>query len=442
MARLDDMLGLGLRNELGLPDEEDYTEIDAPPMYSDDGYSLTGGPTPDSGYGGNTGVGGERPEVDEPPLPDNVAPTPTATTSAGWTQGAGILEGFDAGKLADPNHRLKSPKYAFADVFGGYANSQDSMAAALAQLQQQYPDFFGNWQISGDDSIVWNGQGTLNDAFMGHSGFDILRNASGEGGGPGGWQWMSHTPDLGAPAVSPAATVGTGINPGAVSGGGAAPPPSSGAGAGSGAGSTQDTGLEALLQRLLQQADEEKAAREAFGNNIRNTISSRIAGAQEPVDPNDPIIADQMRAFRGNQERAMMMSREALAERGHAEGLGEGAFDSAIQSSYDNMGNAAASQEAGLLGERYSQKIAELQNMLSLGAGVMSDEQRLELESTISALQGRLREMDISAGRDIASMGNATDNRRIDLGYDTLGFQIGQYASGLDMDLINMILGR
>lgn len=150
------------------------------------------------------------------------AAQPAAPTSGG-TAGAGRLEGF-GGKRADgsaklgSDHANKSPKYAFASVMQNYPNTEEGRQAGFKELQTKFPQFFGNWELEGDDSIKWNGQGQLHEAFQGHDNFDTWRNASGEDGGPGGWQWNTNREDL-LPPEQRGQTGGPGMSLASMSGG-------------------------------------------------------------------------------------------------------------------------------------------------------------------------------------------------------------------------------
>lgn len=126
--------------------------------------------------------------------------------SAGGASGTplGLLAGtLDQRKLNDQNHWLKSPKYAWLSTARQFANTPDGFKSAFAKAQELYPQFFGNWRMEGDDSIVWGGQGALNPYFNGFDGFDVWENASNDDPNvPSAWGWIPHqTPGRGGNAI-------------------------------------------------------------------------------------------------------------------------------------------------------------------------------------------------------------------------------------------------
>lgn len=173
--------------------------------------------------------------------------------------------------------------------------------------------------------------------------------------------------------------------------------------------------LDRLLEEMIAgqrgaeaRAQSEAADKAAWRNRIRGNIMSQYDEAAKPVDPNDPMIRSMVRTRNAGNQRALGQGREALAARGSAEGIGTGAFDSAIQQSYENLGRADADFESGLMYDETNKRRNLVQNLLSMGSGVLNaDEDRL------------LRDKFGTLGADL----------------DRLGLKTGAFTSGRGLDL-------
>lgn len=211
-----------------------------------------------------------------------------------------------------------------------------------------------------------------------------------------------------------------------------------------------DNSVEGLMKRMLYEQAVARNRDLAMKKQVHGTITRRIGEAEKPVDPNDPILSAQSRSYRIAQEKALARGREAMADRATASGTTTGNLDAALQSSYENLGSDTAAHDSALMGQRYAQKLAELQSMLQLGAGILSDSEQMQLQSSISQLKARLDDLrmksdidlsgrDLDLRRYIADRGFDIDDRHF---YDTLAYNIGSNQGNLDQWLMEMLLGR
>lgn len=118
--------------------------------------------------------------------PEAVAGGPPAgAVREGAPQGSagparGILEGFDAGKLADPTHT--SPKYVFARIAQQFDQRDPAQRAAMLEALKADPSgYFRNATLTGDILDT----GSDDPKFEGITRFDVVRDVD----NGGAWQW-------------------------------------------------------------------------------------------------------------------------------------------------------------------------------------------------------------------------------------------------------------
>lgn len=137
--------------------------------------------------------------------PDQAA---VAQAISGGTAGKGILEGFDANKMANAAHAEKSPKYAFAAIASKYDQSDPAQREQmLAELRQN--KFFKNASFTGNKGDILDVGDNADEAFKGIRQFDVVRGM-GEGGKA--WQWGAIGGDSGGNAGGGGAGLGADYN--------------------------------------------------------------------------------------------------------------------------------------------------------------------------------------------------------------------------------------
>lgn len=214
-----------------------------------------------------------------------------------------------------------------------------------------------------------------------------------------------------------------------------------------------DTSLEGQIKKMMEDAAAERAKREEYSKKIHDTVTSQIDEGSKPVDPNDPIMAQQNRAYSTTQDRALAEGREAMAARGASQGLPTGAMDASLQSSYENAASDKSAYSGNLMADRLKQKQQQLQNALTTGAGILSAEEARDLQSRIATLDARIKATQIDQNErqgnrdlDIRQGGLDLDNRRLteqsNQFYDTFGANIGDRESALNAEIMRMLQGR
>jgi hypothetical protein len=132
----------------------------------------------------------------------------------------------------------------------------------------------------------------------------------------------------------------------------------------------------------------------AFGDSIR----ARIQQLMSPSDPmGSPVYQGAMRAYDQSQQRGTDRTRNAIAERMAASGqANSGAMDSQIGAAEQASGEASANF-AGNLGIRALEgQRDEIMQALQLGAGLMTDEQRLALTEKLGLINANLQQQGIT----------------------------------------------
>lgn len=328
---------------------------------------------------------------------------------AGGSQGGTFvpIQGFDFDKLSGKKPYDSADKYsdavrAFSQMMGaGVVPSRNNLGASVDWLRA---NGFGGAKAVGDDKIDFgDGAGpidiiTSDGQIWFQNGADRFAGGSGAGGG-------------------------TGAGGGAGAGAGGA-----GGGAGGGVGQTGgDYASPSPLDDLIRQMLERQRQNDEFNKQVRSGLLRNINDANTPVDENDPIMSAQRRAFQGEQDRAMAQAREVLAARAQYGGAPTGQLDAGVQSLIESGMNARGSHSASLMGERYKQKLSQLQNALQMGAGVLNADETRDLQASIAAIESRLRELGLKQGDDHF--------------YDQLQYLIGNTQSGIDRWLMEY-MGR
>lgn len=182
MARLRKQLGVPSTDLLGVPGVPT-----PPPAYQPP--AVSGGVVKPS-----QGDPKNPPPIDPPittenqpngpePGPGNSGPVPPPPPPIGFTRTAENNPGLDATKWLGGH---LSPKYAWYEVGLQHdLTTEAGRAAALAQAQSQYGDWFGGASWEGDDWL--NLGGAPNSAWNGVTGFDAVFDASGETGNTRPW---------------------------------------------------------------------------------------------------------------------------------------------------------------------------------------------------------------------------------------------------------------
>jgi uncharacterized protein YukE len=179
-----------------------------------------------------------------------------------------------------------------------------------------------------------------------------------------------------------------------------------------------DPNVSALRTTMLTQGPANPDPR---ATDLYNTLLSR-SGQSLKVDPNDPIIAGQVNAYRAEQERGARNAIDAQAEAG-----GPFANGAAMRRlSMEGAARATGGLQAGLMAQNLQSKRDEIAQALQAEGSMLSQDQQLELQRQMGMLNDALQQQQL--GQQL-SLGNR--------GYD-IQEKLG--AGGLNNDLLRTML--
>lgn len=189
---------------------------------------------------------------------------------------------------------------------------------------------------------------------------------------------------------------------------------------------TGNTALDAYLAQLMK----DNADRKSNADAQRTELQGRIRGLEDkysaPVTAQDDTIAPQVDAFRGETDRTLAAYREKMAERAHAEGLGSGAFDSAIGESTLAGGRATGNFQAGLMGQELTARRGALSDVMKQGEGLLGEQDTNDLQQRVATIDAELR--------------NKGLNNQNSQWYDKFAYDQGLDSAGLDAALAQLLL--
>lgn len=192
--------------------------------------------------------------------------------------------------------------------------------------------------------------------------------------------------------------------------------------------------LLATIQQMQAQAAEEKARRDAERAALREIMTSRLKTAQEPVSTESPGIRDVIAARRLESQRGSERSRAALAERLHAQGMGNsGLFDAGVLGLEQDRGEADSDAVAEILHGELSAKRQELMQLLQMAAAMGDADATRAIQQQLAILDTQMQQTSLSEGgrRFDEDLGFRESSFMNDLGYRLLALELaGNQAGG------------
>lgn len=165
-----------------------------------------------------------------------------------------------------------------------------------------------------------------------------------------------------------------------------------------------------------------------FNDAVRQKILELMGRDPSAVSASDPALAPQVAAHRAATDRAARQQREALAEQANVgSGASSSTFGKGTQGILERAGQSNAGFEAGLVGDEIAARRQELQQALALGAGLLSDTERLAAQKELSELDAALRR------EQMTQQGSQFNSR--------LGFDMGVQESNMNALILQMLMG-
>lgn len=357
------------------------------------------------GFTGGVEPGGYHPPTNSYPDPPGASPSPSPAPApaapaapAAPTYSQYAMPGWDQTKWADPNHT--TIKYQAGRIFSQF--DPNAIRANPAPLLAALKSAGLNPTMIGDDKI---------DFGDGYGPIDVITSG-------GQWAWQ---PTTGGPATAPQP-----VAPGVP--GGAATPSS----------------LQSALYTAAQQA--------LTGGGTSSSTSSATSGpdpalsaavkamvmklmGQSPTDVStSPVYQGSIKAYDLQQQRNADKMKNAIAERMAAEGT---ANSGGMSDRLLGAEQAAGEKTAGFVGELSVRELTrqrdEIMQALQIGAGMMTDEERLALSEKLGLINAALNQQQIgnqyALGQGQLGLGQQQVTNQNNQFNSSLGWQMAQWPA-------------
>lgn len=150
-----------------------------------------------------------------------------------------------------------------------------------------------------------------------------------------------------------------------------------------------------------------------YNDAIHSAILKLLDRGFSPVDSNDPQIAGPTTAFRNQAQYGADRNREALAERAAQEGMGSGAFDTAVQSGNEKAAMDTASYAGNLQVQELQARRNDIATALQFAQG--EDAQALSLQ--LARMDDQIKRLSLSQNES-----QFVDTQNYNLGKDDATF--------------------
>jgi len=145
--------------------------------------------------------------------------------------------------------------------------------------------------------------------------------------------------------------------------------------------------------------ESDRKRQQAFEEQIRSQVLEMMRQGQVPVDADQIAGTGEARAFRRVSERAQDRLRAEQAEMRGLMGTGQvgggersGAFGSDIETGQMELQERLAANESSLVARELQNRRTQLQQALSLGAGLLSADQSNQIRTQLAAIDTSLRQ--------------------------------------------------
>ena len=167
-----------------------------------------------------------------------------------------------------------------------------------------------------------------------------------------------------------------------------------------------------------------------FNSSVRQMLMQQLGQMGQTPGADDPIIANQVNAYRREKERSGQQSRAALAERAAASGLnsggaGSGAFDTGIAGIHEGIGEDVGQFSAGAVGKELYNRRDKMTQLLSMAVQTGDNDLARSLQMEIARMDNQLRQATLGENRRQFDQGLGENRRQFD---DQFGRSLGRDA--------------
>lgn len=197
-------------------------------------------------------------------------------------------------------------------------------------------------------------------------------------------------------------------------------------------------GLDDTMAQMLADSRARQTKLDAANDQMRTTIMGQYDKANQPIDPNDPILNSLKQVHDAANQRARSAGQEAMAARGSTEGTPTGANDAAVQSSYEKMGQDNAAYGANVDYTELNNRRDQIDKMLTLGSGVLTADEANTLQRTSTAMGGQLTSLGQKSGAYLSGQGLDNQNSQF---YDNMSNNDSLQSALMNQYLMQMLTG-
>lgn len=196
--------------------------------------------------------------------------------------------------------------------------------------------------------------------------------------------------------------------------------------------------LDDTMAQMLQDSRARQAKLDAANDQMRTTIMGQYDKANQPIDPNDPILSSLKQVHDAANQRARNAGQEAMAARGATEGTPTGANDAQVQSSYEKMGQDNAAYAANTDYTELNNRRDQIDKMLSLGSGVLTADEANTLQRSLGSMSGTLQSLGQKSGAYLGGAGIDNQNSQF---YDGMANNDSMQTALMNQYFMQMLTG-
>jgi hypothetical protein len=135
----------------------------------------------------------------------------------------------------------------------------------------------------------------------------------------------------------------------------------------------------------------------SFQEQVRQMILQQLAGASQPVNPNDPNIRLPIDEAERRAEEVRRRRQSAMAERLTQKGIGDsGAMDTEVRQGFEDMSQTISGVTAEIIGREMTRKRQELVSLLTTAMASGDAESARAVQMQLAMIDKQLREMGLS----------------------------------------------
>lgn len=173
----------------------------------------------------------------------------------------------------------------------------------------------------------------------------------------------------------------------------------------------------------------------AYSELLRNSIMQAIQEGQQPVNASDPMVAPIIQALSAQSQRSKEANQGRVAEQLSARHLlNSGAYDTSVERYNQGVDESASNSTAQVMTQVLGQRKQRLMQALQIGANYLTADQARQLQADLANVNSALAQYQVKGNLGLNLLQALLQNQ---FGYDQLGLQAGEFASGQNSNALN-----